>query len=161
MRAGDIGRLDDCTRCPGRRNFGVVRGKSLGHCQNVRSAPRQPSVQRPGNSGKSVMVKEKLSDVLSEFARTMVTDFPIQRILDHLVERIVDVMPISGAGVTLIFASLDPQYLPRRILRLCATRSCRPSLARDHVWLPTTLARRSPSRTSTTSCVSRGSRLAL
>jgi GAF domain-containing protein len=57
------------------------------------------------------MVKEELSDVLSEFARTMVTDFPIQRILDHLVERIVDIMPITGAGVTLISASLDPQYV--------------------------------------------------
>ena len=57
------------------------------------------------------MRKEELSDVLSEFARTMVTDFPIQRILDHLVERIVDIMPITGAGVTLISASLDPQYV--------------------------------------------------
>jgi diguanylate cyclase (GGDEF)-like protein len=59
----------------------------------------------------SVMNKEKLSDVLSEFARTMVTDFPIQGILDHLVKRIVDVMPITGAGVTLIAPGLDPQYV--------------------------------------------------
>jgi hypothetical protein len=43
-----------------------------------------------------------LSSVLSEFARTPVTDFPIQGILDHLVERIVQIMPITGAGVTLI-----------------------------------------------------------
>jgi GAF domain-containing protein len=57
------------------------------------------------------MVKEELADVLSEFARTMVTDFPIERILDHLVERIVDVMPITGAGVTLISDTLDPQYV--------------------------------------------------
>jgi diguanylate cyclase (GGDEF)-like protein len=57
------------------------------------------------------MVKEELADVLSEFARTMVTDFPIQRILDNLVSRIVDVMPITGAGVTLISATLDPQYV--------------------------------------------------
>lgn len=40
--------------------------------------------------------------VLSDFARTMVTDFPIQTILDRLVERIVDVLPVDGAGVTLI-----------------------------------------------------------
>ncbi|MCU1287738.1 MAG: hypothetical protein JWO13_4088, partial [Acidobacteriales bacterium] len=33
--------------------------------------------------------EQQLSDVLSEFARTMVTDFPIQGILDHLVLRIV------------------------------------------------------------------------
>jgi diguanylate cyclase (GGDEF)-like protein len=57
------------------------------------------------------MVKAELADVLSEFARTMVTDFPIQRILDHLVERIVDIMPITGAGVTLISETLDPQYV--------------------------------------------------
>jgi hypothetical protein len=57
------------------------------------------------------MVKDELADVLSEFARTMVTDFPIQRILDHLVERIVDIMPITGAGVTLISETLAPQYV--------------------------------------------------
>jgi GAF domain-containing protein len=57
------------------------------------------------------MVKEELADVLSEFARTMVTDFPIQGILDHLVKRIVDVMPITAAGVTLISATHDPRYV--------------------------------------------------
>lgn len=54
---------------------------------------------------------ELLSDVLSEFARTMVTDFPIQRILDRLVERIVEVLPITAAGVTLISAGSDPHYV--------------------------------------------------
>lgn len=43
-----------------------------------------------------------MTSVLSDFARTMVTDFPIQMILDHLVERIVEVLPVDGAGVTLI-----------------------------------------------------------
>jgi diguanylate cyclase (GGDEF)-like protein len=57
------------------------------------------------------MDSEQLSEVLSEFARTMVTDFAIQGILDHLVKRIVDVMPISAAGVTLISGSLDPRYV--------------------------------------------------
>jgi diguanylate cyclase (GGDEF)-like protein len=57
------------------------------------------------------MVKEELADVLSEFARTMVTDFPIQGILDHLVKRIVEVMPITAAGVTLISAAQDPHYV--------------------------------------------------
>ncbi len=55
--------------------------------------------------------EELLSDVLSEFARTMVTDFPIQRILDRLVERIVDVLPITAAGVTLIAPGADPRYI--------------------------------------------------
>ena len=57
------------------------------------------------------MVKQQLSDVLREFAETMVTDFPIQGILDHLVLRIVEVMPVSAAGVTLITPELDPRYV--------------------------------------------------
>ena len=58
------------------------------------------------------MVSERhLSAVLSEFARTMVTDFPIQGILDRLVERIVDVLPVTAAGVTLISPGTDPHYV--------------------------------------------------
>jgi len=58
------------------------------------------------------MVREAtLSEVLSEFARTMVTDFPIQSILDRLVERIVDVLPITAAGVTLIAPGEFPRYV--------------------------------------------------
>lgn len=41
----------------------------------------------------------------------MLTDFPIQAILDHLVRRIVDVLPITAAGVTLISAGTDPHYV--------------------------------------------------
>jgi len=40
-----------------------------------------------------------------------VTDFPIQGILDHLVKRIVDVLPISAAGVTLIAPDASPHYI--------------------------------------------------
>ena len=54
---------------------------------------------------------QQLADVLSEFARTMLTDFPIQAILDHLVERIVDILPISSAGVTLISPGTEPHYI--------------------------------------------------
>jgi diguanylate cyclase (GGDEF)-like protein len=57
------------------------------------------------------VLKEDLSEVLSEFARTMVTDFPIQGILDHLVKRIVDILPVTAAGVTLISPGLEPQYV--------------------------------------------------
>jgi diguanylate cyclase (GGDEF)-like protein len=57
------------------------------------------------------MDKDELADVLGEFARTMVTDFPIQGILDHLVKRIVDVLPITAAGVTLITPGLLPRYI--------------------------------------------------
>ena len=55
--------------------------------------------------------QDRLSSVLSDFARTMVTDFPIQGILDHLVERIVGVLPVTGAGVTLISPDTAPQYV--------------------------------------------------
>ena len=48
------------------------------------------------------MHDDDLSSVLSEFARTVLTDFPTQAILDHLVRRIVQVLPISAAGVTVI-----------------------------------------------------------
>jgi diguanylate cyclase (GGDEF)-like protein len=41
----------------------------------------------------------------------MVTDFPIQNILDHLVTRIVEILPISAAGVTLISPGLDLRYI--------------------------------------------------
>jgi diguanylate cyclase (GGDEF)-like protein len=56
-------------------------------------------------------MSDALSDVLSEFARTMLTDFPIQGILDHLVKRIVDIMPVSAAGVTLISPGFEPRYV--------------------------------------------------
>jgi diguanylate cyclase (GGDEF)-like protein len=55
--------------------------------------------------------EHQLSEVLSEFARTMVTDFPIQSILDHLVRRIVEILPVTGAGVTLISPTTSPRYI--------------------------------------------------
>ena len=41
----------------------------------------------------------------------MLTDFRIQAILDHLVDRIVDILDISGAGVTLISPGASPHYV--------------------------------------------------
>ena len=52
-----------------------------------------------------------LAAVLSDFARTMATDFPIQGILDELVKRIVGVLPITAAGVTLISPGIAPRYV--------------------------------------------------
>lgn len=58
------------------------------------------------------MVSDRsLSQVLSEFARIMLTDFPIQDILDKLVLPIVDILPVTSSGVTLIFPGSDPQYV--------------------------------------------------
>jgi diguanylate cyclase (GGDEF)-like protein len=53
----------------------------------------------------------QLSEILSDFARTMLTDFPIQRILEELVLRIVELMSITGAGVTLISDSSTPHFV--------------------------------------------------
>ena len=54
---------------------------------------------------------EELSRVLSEFARTVITDLPIEAILDRFVKRIVEVMPITSAGVTLIAAGKVPHCI--------------------------------------------------
>jgi diguanylate cyclase (GGDEF)-like protein len=58
-----------------------------------------------------VQTEWRLSDLLSEFARTLVTNFPIQSILDHLVVRIAEVLPIGSAGVTLISGTYDPRHI--------------------------------------------------
>ena len=52
-----------------------------------------------------------MSAVLSEFARTLATDFPIQAILDQLVHRIVELLPVTAAGVTLIAEGKAPHYI--------------------------------------------------
>jgi signal transduction histidine kinase/CheY-like chemotaxis protein len=62
-------------------------------------------------AGGLLATERQLSKVLSEFARTMATDFPIQGILDHLVLRIVEILPITAAGVTLITATTNPKYV--------------------------------------------------
>lgn len=78
---------------------------------------------------------ERLSVVLGEFARTVITDFPIQGIVDHLVDLIVGVLPISAAGVTLIDADRKPHYiaasdeLAMRFERLQSTLGEGPCLA--------------------------------
>jgi diguanylate cyclase (GGDEF)-like protein len=54
---------------------------------------------------------QALSGLLSEFARIMVAEFSIQAILDHLVQQIVDVLPITAAGVSLIDPKLEPRYV--------------------------------------------------
>jgi diguanylate cyclase (GGDEF)-like protein len=61
--------------------------------------------------GPTMATDRQLSDVLSEFARTMLTDFPIQAILDQLVKRIVEILPIDSAGVTLITPNTTPRFV--------------------------------------------------
>jgi len=54
---------------------------------------------------------DELASLLSEFARTLLTDFSIQDILDHLVVRIVEALPVTGAGVSLISPGGPPRYV--------------------------------------------------
>jgi diguanylate cyclase (GGDEF)-like protein len=44
----------------------------------------------------------RLATVLVDFARTLTADFSIQTILDHLVRRVAEVIPVDGAGVLLM-----------------------------------------------------------
>jgi diguanylate cyclase (GGDEF)-like protein len=54
---------------------------------------------------------DELASVLSEFARTLLTDFSIQEILDHLVMRIVEALPVTAVGVSLISPGGPPRYV--------------------------------------------------
>jgi signal transduction histidine kinase len=78
--------------------------------QILEGAAPDPGVTRLLTDG--FMPSEKLlSQVLKEFAQTLLTDVPTQAILDGLVERIVNVLPITSAGVTLIVPGEDPEYI--------------------------------------------------
>ena len=55
--------------------------------------------------------EDKLAAVLSEFAGTLIADFPIQGVLEHLVQRIVAVLPVTSAGVTLVAKGEAPRYV--------------------------------------------------
>jgi predicted signal transduction protein with EAL and GGDEF domain len=55
--------------------------------------------------------EQALSDVQREFASTLVTDFPVQAILDHLVLEIAGILPVDAAGVILISPGEAPRYV--------------------------------------------------
>jgi len=55
--------------------------------------------------------EQRLTTVLVEFARTLTGDFPIQKILDHLVDRVVEVIPVSGAGVLLMDSDTEHHFV--------------------------------------------------
>lgn len=48
------------------------------------------------------MDQRRFTAVLVEFARTLTADFSVQRTLDHLVERVLEVLPVTGAGVLMM-----------------------------------------------------------
>jgi diguanylate cyclase (GGDEF)-like protein len=53
----------------------------------------------------------QLTQVLAEFAHTLGTDFSIRRTLDHLVDRIVEALPVTGAGVMLMGAHSELHFV--------------------------------------------------
>ncbi len=61
--------------------------------------------------GVDVVDEGKLSEVLSEFARTMTTESPVHGIADRLVRCIVEVLPITGAAITLTFPDTASRYI--------------------------------------------------
>lgn len=89
--------------------------------------------------------ERQLSDLLSEFARTLVTDFHIQSILDHLVIRIVELLPVGSAGVTLISPTGEPRHIAasdgsaRRFVRLQTEMTEGPCMAAYSTGKPVTV----------------------
>lgn len=57
------------------------------------------------------MDEQRLTTVLVEFARTLTADFSIQKILDHLVDRVVEVIPVDGAGVLLMDSDVEHRFV--------------------------------------------------
>ena len=50
----------------------------------------------------------ELAHLLGEVAGTLVADFSLESALGRLTERALDIVPVSGAGVTLIASGVDP-----------------------------------------------------
>lgn len=54
---------------------------------------------------------EQLAQVLVEFAHTLGTDYSVQHILNHLVQRTVDVLPVTGAGVMIAHEEDERRFI--------------------------------------------------
>lgn len=57
------------------------------------------------------MDEKRLATVLVDFAQTLTTDFSIQTILDQLVDRVVEVIPVDGAGVLLMDSDTEHHFV--------------------------------------------------
>ena len=77
----------------------------------------------------------------------MVTDFPIQAILERLVDRIVAIMPITAAGVTLISPGAGPRFVAASDASRCGSNNYSPSSEKGRALRPMTPARPSQWRT--------------
>jgi diguanylate cyclase (GGDEF)-like protein len=60
------------------------------------------TVPVPGSEMSEMVGETTLSAVLGDLARTAVRDVPVQGVLDRLVDRVVEVLPVDGAAVTLL-----------------------------------------------------------
>ena len=62
-------------------------------------------------NGITLVNEQRLSELLVQFARTLITDYPIQGILDRLTDRILSVLPVTGAGVMLMGEEADMHFV--------------------------------------------------
>ena len=82
------------------------------------------------------MVHEENMSAGSATSRALLTNVPLQGVFDQLAERIPDVLPITGAGTTLVSPELAPQYIAasdtsrRPTGTRCSASDCRPSSGR-------------------------------
>jgi diguanylate cyclase (GGDEF)-like protein len=53
----------------------------------------------------------RLTAALVDFARTLAADFSIQKTLDHLAAEVVEVLPITGAGILLMDGEQDHRFV--------------------------------------------------
>jgi diguanylate cyclase (GGDEF)-like protein len=74
-------------------------------------------------TGGSVSRDSQLTQVLAEFAHTLGSDFSIRSTLDHLVARIVEALPVTGAGVMLIGAEDELHFVAATNPRLLEIES--------------------------------------
>jgi signal transduction histidine kinase len=63
----------------------------------------------PDHAGDSL--DTRMAIVLSEFARTLATEFTIPDIIEHLVHQVVRVLPVDSAGVTLMAPDSAPEFV--------------------------------------------------
>jgi diguanylate cyclase (GGDEF)-like protein len=76
--------------------------------------------------GPEVNQAEKLSGLLADFAHTLGSDFHLQGVLDRLVARIIDVLPVTGSGVMVLGAADDLHFVAAsddRILEIEAAQN--------------------------------------
>lgn len=78
--------------------------------------------------------EQRLSELLVQFARTLITDYPIQGILDRLTDRILSVLPVTGAGVMLMGEEADMHFVSASDKTLFQIESLQIEWVKDHAW---------------------------